>query len=132
MIVVMIAFGEQVAIHFAHPLTTEGPRVVLFMHDSATLNLDPVVTPGVLTDLGLKHPWVVRRGHGDLFASLQQGDRLSFRHPHPHGPILIGGLGTEHRKRMVMATIRQPFAVLHHPVEDCDDTHGRPKNWARC
>ena len=130
--VVVVAFSEQVAIHFAHPFTTEGPGIVLFMHDPTALNPDLVVAAWISVELCLEHPGVVRGVHGDLLATLQEGDRLGLRHPHPHGPTLIRGLGTKHRERVVMATIRQPFAVLHHPVEDCGDTHGRPKNWARC
>ena len=128
----MVALSKQVAIHFAHPLTTEGPRIVLFVNDAASFDSDLVVQTRVPGELCLKYPGVVRRGHGDLFASHEQSHTLGLWHPHPHGPTLIRGLGTEHRERVVMATIRQPFAVLHHPVEDCGDTHGRPKNWARC
>ena len=128
----MVAFSKQVAIHFAHPFAAEGPGVVLFVHNPAPLNPDPISAAGVSVELCLEHPGVVRRCHGDLVASLQKSDCLGFRHPHPHGPTLITGLRTKHRKRVVMATIRQPFAVLHHPVEDCGDTHGRSENWARC
>ena len=36
--VVMVPFGEQVAIHLAHPFHGK-PRVVLFVHDPAALDL---------------------------------------------------------------------------------------------
>ena len=85
----MVAFSKQVAIHFAHPFTTEGPGIVLFVNDAASFDSDPVVQARVLADLCLKHPGVVRRGHGDLFASHQQGHALGLWHPHPHGPTLI-------------------------------------------
>ena len=72
--VVVIAFGKKVAIHFAHPFTTEGPGIVLFVYDPTALNPDPVVASGISVELCLEHPGVVRAGHGDFFASLQQGD----------------------------------------------------------
>ena len=36
--VVMVAFGEQMAVHFAHPFLAKCPRVMLLMGDPTTLN----------------------------------------------------------------------------------------------
>ena len=130
--VVMIALGKQMAIHLTHPFTPEGPGVVLFVGDAATQNPNPVVASGVLTQIGLEHPWVVGRLHRNLLIAQQQGHGLGFRHPDPDDPFTLVGLGAEHREGMIVAAVRQPFAVLNHPVEDCRATHERPEKWARC
>ena len=38
-------------------------------------------------------------------------------------------LRAEDRERVVMPTVRETFAVLNHPVEDCRATHERPLKW---
>ena len=130
--VVMVALGKEMAVHLTHPFTPEGPGVVLFMGDAAAKHPNPVVAAGVLAQLGLEHPGVMGRLHRKLLIAQQQGHGLGFRHPDPDDPVTLQGLGAEHREGMIVAAVRQSFAVLNHPVEDCRATHERPEKWARC
>ena len=130
--VVVVALGEQVAIHLAHPLIAEGPGIVLLMGDATALNPDSVAGAWVDADACFKHPGVIGAGHGDLLTTQQQGHAVGLRHPHTDRPSTVRRLGAEHSEGVVMTTVRQSFAVLNHPVEDCRAAHGRPIKWARC
>ena len=130
--VVVIALGEQMAIHVAHPFAPERPGIVLLMGDAAALNPHPVAAAGVVIERCFKHPGVVGSRHQRFLSTLQQRHAVGFRHPDTNGPTRVGRLRAQNRERVVMPTIRETFAVLNHPVEDCRATHGRPVKWARC
>ena len=130
--VVVIALGKQMAIHVAHPFVPERPGVVLFVSDAAALDPHLVVAAGVVAERCFKHPGVIGCGHQCFPTALQQRHAVGFRHPHPNGPARIAWLRAEDRERVIVPTIRETFAVLNHPVEDCRATHGRAVKWARC
>ena len=97
--VVVVAFGEEMAVELAHPFVAEGPGVVGFMLDAAPQHPHPVAAAGVVIEIRLKNPRVVGGGHRPWAVPLeQQVHPLGLRHPHPHHPAPLGqGLGTQHR-----------------------------------
>ena len=59
----MIALREQMAIHLAHPFMAEGPRIELFVLDSATADVQLVVMSRILGTFRFKNPRVMRIVH---------------------------------------------------------------------
>ena len=120
------------AIHLAHPFPSECPGIVLFVGDATALNPNPVAAAGVVVQGCFEDPGVIRGAQLRFLSPLQQGHAVGFRHPHPNGPARIAWLRAKDRERVIVPAIRETFAVLNHPVEDCRATHGRAVKWARC
>ena len=118
--VVMVALGEEVAIQFAHPLLTKGPRVVLLMHDAGPSHPQPVTAAGICWHLGLKDPGVMGGLGGPCRRLPFQQQLNGFRiwHPAAHNPTAVTELlGSQDGRRMVVTTVRQTLRVLSHPFK---------------
>ena len=133
--VVMVALGEQVAIHLAHPLIPEGPGVVGLVFDAPPRHPHPIAAARVDRQFGFKNPAVVGVAQGDRLprhqpmgasqvARQQQIHPIGLWHPDAHHPIaVVEGLGAEQREGVIVTTFLQTPAVVHHPVE-ADRSHG--------
>ena len=119
--VVMVALGEEMAIHFAHPFIPEGPGIVLLVVDAPTADLKAVTLTRVLRELSLKHPGVIRRLGADHLPIDNEVDPVGLWHPCSDRPARVRRLGSENREGMVVATFGQTPTILNHPVEDCSN-----------
>jgi len=118
--VVMVALGEEVAIQFAHPLLTKGPRVVLLMHDAGPSHPQPITAAGICWHLGLKDPGVMGGLGGPCRRLTLQQQFYGFRiwHPAAQNPTAVTELlGSQDGRRMVVTTVRQTLRVLSHPFK---------------
>ena len=117
--VVVVAFGEQMAVELAHPFVVEGPGVVGFMLDAAPKHPHPVAAAWIVIEIRLEDPVVVGVGHRPGGLSLQQQlHPLGVGHPHPNHPAPFRKLlGAQNREGMVVATFGQPGGVVDHPIE---------------
>ena len=116
--VMVIPLGEQQPIQFTHPLTTEGPGIVLDMFNPAPHHPHLVAHARIAAQFDLMDPGMVGGLHRQGLAVEQQLHHLGLRHPDPHHPgFALEELGTQHGEWIVVAAFRQPLGVLHHPIK---------------
>ena len=84
--VVVVAFGKQMPIEFAHPLMAEGPGIVLFVLDAAAQHPQPIAAAGIAGQISFKNPGMVRVLHRLAGVRQQQLHPIRIRHPDPDHP----------------------------------------------